>query len=223
MITSSEHTNGQWQYEIEQHSFFGGPVTKKKMKRPRQIPEGLSHNDERVLKRVMRRAYHLDMLFNVFGYKVGWSGIVGVVPVIGDLTGIVFSLLLFKTAREVDGGLPWDVQGYFLLNIIVDFLLGLVPIVGDFVEVMYKANSRNALVLEKHLKEKGRINIERKRLGISYETDGSDVSGYPTQMKDLSDESIQLSPLKHHSIDRDPATGSSLDGSGARLRSRMMT
>lgn len=45
----------------------------------------------------------------------------------------------------------------FLFNIIVDFLIGLIPIVGDIVEVMYKANSRNALVLEKHLKKKGQI------------------------------------------------------------------
>lgn len=64
-----------------------------------------------------------------------------------------------KTARDVDGGLPLDVQAQFLFNIIVDFLIGLIPIVGDVVEIMYKANSRNALILEKHLKAKGEKNL----------------------------------------------------------------
>lgn len=71
----------------------------------------------------------------------------------------MFSLLLLKTARDVDGGLPLDVQAQFLFNIIVDFLIGLIPIVGDVVEIMYKANSRNALILEKHLKAKGEKNL----------------------------------------------------------------
>lgn len=82
-------------------------------------------------------------------------------PFVGDVAGVVFSLLLFKSAREVDGGLPWDIQAQFLFNILMDFLLGLVPVVGDMIEVMYKANSRNALVLEKHLAEKGQMNIRK--------------------------------------------------------------
>lgn len=68
-------------------------------------------------------------------------------------------MLLLKTARDVDGGLPLDVQAQFLFNIIVDFLIGLIPIVGDVVEIMYKANSRNALILEKHLNAKGEKNL----------------------------------------------------------------
>jgi hypothetical protein len=131
----------------------------KRIKKTKDIPEGLSPNDSAVLKQVMRRAYHLDMLFNVFGYRIGWSGLIGFIPVVGDFMSIVFSLLLFKAARAVDGGLPWRVQIQLLFNILVDFLIGLVPFVGDVVEVIYKANSRNALLLEKHLAEKGQRNI----------------------------------------------------------------
>lgn len=94
------------------------------------------------------------MLFNVFGYRVGWSGLIGLVPVAGDFASVVFSLLLFKTAREIEGGLPWLLQLQILGNILIDFLIGLVPVVGDVIEVLYKANSRNALLLEKHLQEK---------------------------------------------------------------------
>lgn len=126
------------------------------MKKPKALPVGISANDSNILKKVIRRAYHLDMLFNVpiLGYRIGWSGIVGVIPVAGDIMSIFFSLLLFKLTLGVDGGLPYDVQAKMLGNILIDFLIGLIPIVGDLVEIMYKANSRNALLLEKHLKEK---------------------------------------------------------------------
>lgn len=99
------------------------------------------------------------MIFHIFGYRFGWGGIISIVPVVGDLASVALSLLLFKMAREVDGGLPLEVQGYLLLNIIIDFVVGLIPFVGTLVEVMYKANSRNALVLEKYLAAKGQVNI----------------------------------------------------------------
>lgn len=118
------------------------------------------------MKKVIRRAYHLDMLFNFFGYRIGWSGIVSFIPLVGDVFGIFFSVLLFLEARKVDGGLPLEVQGKFILNIAIDFLLGIIPIVGSFVEVVYKANSRNALILEKYLENKSlkKIGESRKKL-----------------------------------------------------------
>ncbi|CCH44108.1 putative membrane protein [Wickerhamomyces ciferrii] len=150
-------------FEIEQQSFFGGAPKVKKIKKPKPIPVGISSNDEAVMRKVLRRAYHLDMLFNIAGYRIGYTGLIGFIPVVGDIAGVLFSLLLLKTARQVDGGLPWDVQLKFLFNILVDFLVGLIPVVGDIVEVMYKANSRNALILEKHLQAKGERNLGLKR------------------------------------------------------------
>lgn len=145
---------------------FSGATTIKTKKRPRTVPQGLSQNDENVLKQVMRRAYHLDMQFNIFGYRVGWNGVVGIIPVVGDIFGVICSLMLFKSSLDVDGGLPLIVQAKFLFNILLDFLIGLIPILGNFVEVMYKANSRNALILEKHLEEKGRANILKVSLNL---------------------------------------------------------
>jgi len=193
-------------FEIEQQSFFGGRPTVKKVKKPKAVPVGISSNDERVLKKVLRRAYHLDMLFNIFGYRVGWTGLVGVVPVVGDIAGILFSLMLLKTANSVDGGLPLDVIAQFLFNIIIDFLIGLIPVVGDVVEIMYKANSRNALILEKHLKSKGEIN-----LGIKSKPDTSRVlddsksvsSAAVSEDSDMDSSSHIKSPLKHRAKPKD--------------------
>lgn len=42
-----------------------------------------------------------------------------------------------------------------LLNIAFDFVLGLIPLLGDLVDAVYRANTRNAMLLEDHLREKG--------------------------------------------------------------------
>jgi hypothetical protein len=48
----------------------------------RRLPDGLSDHDRNILKRVRRRAYHLDMsLFNCCGIRAGWSSVVGIIPV----------------------------------------------------------------------------------------------------------------------------------------------
>lgn len=117
---------------------------------------------------------------------------------VGDVAGILFSLMLLKTARSVDGGLPLDVQLQFLFNIIVDFLIGLIPIVGDVIEIMYKANSRNALILEKHLKTKGEKNLGLTREHGKLIDDAKSVSSTAiSEDSDFDNQSFVKSPLKH--------------------------
>lgn len=41
-----------------------------------------------------------------------------------------------------------------MANVMFDFGIGLIPIVGDFINVLYKCNSRNFVLLEKHLVKK---------------------------------------------------------------------
>ncbi|KAH3680285.1 hypothetical protein WICPIJ_008343 [Wickerhamomyces pijperi] len=143
------------EYEIEQRSFLTGSTSMKKVKKPRAVPEGISTNDSDILKKIMRRAYQLDMNFSVVGYRFGWNNVVSFVPFVGSACSVVLSLMLFKLALDLDGGLPWEVQAEFIGNIIIDFAISFIPFVGSLIEVMYKANSRNALLLEKHLYTKG--------------------------------------------------------------------
>lgn len=117
----------------------------------------------------MRRAYQLDMSFGFLGYRFGWNSIISVVPFIGSVCSVVLSLTLFKLALDLDGGLPWIVQLEFIGNILVDFAISFIPFVGSLVEVMYKANSRNALLLEKHLFVKGQLLLKGKSGGINLE------------------------------------------------------
>lgn len=135
--------------------------TTKYKKVARRIPNGISENDTKVLLDVRRQAYRYDMWFSLFGMKFGWSNVVGLIPVVGAIISNFWSVKIYWLARKLDDGLPLDIQLIFFFNMIVDFLLSLIPFVGDIIEVGYKANLRNFLLLEKHL-----VRVGEKNLGI---------------------------------------------------------
>lgn len=153
---------------IDAKSTFGKTYQKKI---PRKIPEGTSANDEKVLQTFKARAYKYDMWFSVLGVKFGWSNIIGFIPVVGTIVSTFWSLKLLWLTRSLDDGFPLDLQILFLFNIAIDFLLGLIPFVGDLIEIGYKSNSRNYLLLEKHLirvglKNQGKISKDEVRSGF---------------------------------------------------------
>ncbi len=54
---------------------------KKHKKKKKAMPPGISDRDKRILKRVKRRAWYLDMsLCWCCGTRIGWSAIIGLLP-----------------------------------------------------------------------------------------------------------------------------------------------
>lgn len=51
-----------------------------------------------------------------------------------------------------------------ILNVAFDFVVGLVPFLGDILDIAFKANTRNAIVLESYLRQRGAENIRRQGL-----------------------------------------------------------
>lgn len=93
----------------------------------------------------------MDDLVRVPGTKfgIGLDAIVGaVVPGVGDaITGGV-SLVLLRTALR--RGVPRIVVARMFLNILVDVVFGLVPVVGDVFDLLWRSNTRNLALLERH-------------------------------------------------------------------------
>lgn len=93
----------------------------------------------------------MDDLVRVPGTKfgVGLDAIVGaIVPGVGDaITGAV-SLVLLRTALR--RGVPRVVVARMFVNILVDTLFGLVPVVGDVFDLLWRSNARNLALLERH-------------------------------------------------------------------------
>lgn len=68
--------------------------------------------------------------------------------------------MVIRTASKAN--LPSNVQAQMMFNVIVDFLIGLVPFLGDLVDIAFKANTRNAIILENFLRERGGENLRRQ-------------------------------------------------------------
>jgi len=133
----------------------GRPSSKTKKVR-KALPAGISEHDGKVLTKVKRRAYRLDMsLFNCCGIRFGWSSVIGIIPVIGDVIDAFMAIMVLRTCQQVEGGLPKDVQSKMMFNIVLDFAIGLTPFIGDIFDAVFRANTKNAVELEKFLRKKG--------------------------------------------------------------------
>ncbi|KAM0270242.1 hypothetical protein ACHAQH_009499 [Verticillium albo-atrum] len=144
-----------------------GKPTDKVKKRPKALPPGVSKHDGKVLTKVKRRAWRLDMcLFSLCGVRFGWGSAIGLIPAIGDAIDALMALMVFRTCCKVEGGLPQGLKAKMMFNIVVDFALGLVPFVGDIADAAFRCNTKNAVLLESHLREKGKKNLRQSGVPI---------------------------------------------------------
>jgi hypothetical protein len=102
------------------------------------------------LDALRRWAVLLDSVFRVPGTNIrfGLDAIVGLIPGIGDISTPVFAAMLLLQAVRMR--LPFVVQARMVLNAAIDMLVGLVPVLGDLVDIGWKANLRNLALLERH-------------------------------------------------------------------------
>ncbi|ORY86187.1 hypothetical protein BCR37DRAFT_406972 [Protomyces lactucae-debilis] len=130
--------------------FEEGDTQRKKFK---AVPAQLSKNDTNILKKVRRRAYRLDECITCCccSFRIGWSSVIGLIPLIGDVIDLAFAYGLIKEAKKIDGGLPDAIVAQMYSNLVVDFVVGLIPLVGDIADMAFKANTRNLQMLEKQL------------------------------------------------------------------------
>src|SRR5881396_383491 len=72
------------------------------------------------------------------------------------------ALMVINTCETVEGGLDSQTRNKMYMNIILDFLVGLVPFLGDIADAMYKCNTRNAILLEDFLRKRGQLALKRQ-------------------------------------------------------------
>lgn len=99
---------------------------------------------------IERLARALDSRFRLpFGLKIGWDGILGLIPGIGDTITSALSLYIVYRAAVL-GCSPW-VIARMGLNVLVDVLLGAIPLFGDAMDFLWKANDMNVRLLDRSL------------------------------------------------------------------------
>ena len=102
------------------------------------------------LRRLRAMAWFLDRAFTIAGRHFGFDPLIGFIPAVGDLIGAGFSLyILYEAARL---GLAWPVLARMAGNVLIDTVIGEVPIIGDALDFVWQSNTWNIELVEKNLR-----------------------------------------------------------------------
>lgn len=113
--------------------------------------QGLTREQRRMLASVRFLAGLWDTQFNVLGFRFGLDPILGLIPFVGDLLSASVSLFEIYVGKRL--GLPSSALLRMLSNAAVDFGIGLVPVVGDVGDAIFKAHARNLRIIEEHIEK----------------------------------------------------------------------
>jgi hypothetical protein len=115
------------------------------------MPETDRNQHEQALQRLERFSYWTDSNFRIplTRFRIGVGPLIGLIPGIGDLVDLLMSLWVVNEARRIGAGKVLIAR--MLGHLFVDFIGGLLPVIGDLFDAAYKANSRNTDLLRAHL------------------------------------------------------------------------
>ena len=80
------------------------------------------------------------------GFRIGWDGILGFVPGIGDLITNILSMYIIARAAAL--GCSPSVILRMGGNVLLDNLFDLFPIIGNFFDIFWKSNLKNIELLD---------------------------------------------------------------------------
>lgn len=110
-------------------------------------PDGPQTQDR--LQRLRSLAWLLDNSIPLpGGFRIGLDALIGLVPVVGDVTGALISGFILNEARHL--GASRSVLLRMSANVLIEAVVGTVPLLGDLFDAGFKANMRNIRLLEQY-------------------------------------------------------------------------
>ena len=109
--------------------------------------------NESPIKNLEWLAKLMDSQFSIPGTNIrfGLDAIIGLIPGAGDFASFIVSAFMLSGLAKKGA------SGYLLArmttNIIVDALVGSIPVLGDIFDVAFKANERNLKLMREHYSE----------------------------------------------------------------------
>ena len=80
--------------------------------------------------------------------RIGLDSIIGLLPGGGDAIGAALSSIIVLTALKQ--GVPQPVVWRMVGNVVIDTVIGSVPLIGDLFDVAWRANTKNADLLARY-------------------------------------------------------------------------
>jgi hypothetical protein len=108
------------------------------------------------VRRLEALAWLLDSSIPIPGtrLRIGLDPIIGLIPVVGDLIGMLFSAYILVRAARL--GIPRVTLMRMGFNVTLETVVGIVPIVGDAFDFWWQANRKNVELLKAHVRDPGR-------------------------------------------------------------------
>jgi hypothetical protein len=101
------------------------------------------------IKKLEKLAHMMDSYFAVPGTSIrfGLDSLFGLFPGIGDTGTLLLGLYVIGKAQSHN--VPWYVTLRMIWNAFLDWLIGLIPIIGDVFDIGWKSNLRNVSLIKK--------------------------------------------------------------------------
>jgi hypothetical protein len=92
----------------------------------------------------------MDEIIRVPGtnFRFGLDPLIGLIPGIGDTSSAIVSA--FALVQAVRVGVPKILLTRMALNILVNEVIGVIPVVGDAFSFWFKSNARNYEIIKNH-------------------------------------------------------------------------
>ncbi|MDV2991795.1 MAG: hypothetical protein N4J56_001449 [Chroococcidiopsis sp. SAG 2025] len=121
------------------------------MSRTSPIPVVTNHPRLAIIQRLRKLTHLMDNAIAIPGtkFRIGLDPILGLIPGAGDFIGTALSAYIVLEAVRL--GLPKETLGKMVSNILLESVVGTVPIVGDWFDFAWKANVKNLELIETHL------------------------------------------------------------------------
>lgn len=84
------------------------------------------------------------------GFRIGFDGLIGLIPGIGDTIGTMLSFYIVTQAARLGASVTTLIR--MIGNILIELIVGSIPIVGDLFDFVWKANVRNIELLDRQIK-----------------------------------------------------------------------
>ena len=96
------------------------------------------------------------------GTTFGIDGLLGLIPGVGDIITTSISIYIIAQAATIGVGPSTLIR--MALNVGVENLFDMVPVLGNFFDFYWKSNIKNMVLLEKHLAEPSRETIKSRMI-----------------------------------------------------------
>lgn len=104
------------------------------------------------LKNIERITKLMDSEFKIGRFRFGLDPLINLFPFLGDGISVLISCLLVITMYQ--HGASGKLIIKMLLNVIIDAIIGAIPLAGWFFDFYFKANERNLKLLKEHYQER---------------------------------------------------------------------